>query len=143
MGILSGNSVSVLGSIKIWVFSCAGQIWVFPCAFTPSIFAGNSVPKLAVVEYNHSYGTCGVSNQYRRTYSTVSKINTKPWREVLWCRRRHNTIFDDDHDDAFERAVAMAEELELGDEHIDCANFDELASDGEEAQRAAQELEQV
>eukprot|EP00661_Eupelagonemidae_sp_cell13_P010200 gene10200-biopygen15313 len=52
-------------------------------------------------------------------------------------------IFDDDHDDAFERAVAMAEELELGDECIDCANFDELASNDEDAQRAAQELEQV
>eukprot|EP00661_Eupelagonemidae_sp_cell13_P023075 gene23075-biopygen17780 len=51
-------------------------------------------------------------------------------------------IFDDDIDDAFERAVAMAEELELGDEHIDRANFDELASDDEAAQRASQELEQ-
>eukprot|EP00661_Eupelagonemidae_sp_cell13_P013241 gene13241-biopygen1982 len=49
--------------------------------------------------------------------------------------------FDDDHDDAFERAVAMTEELELGDEHIDCANFDELASD-DEAPRTAHELKQ-
>eukprot|EP00661_Eupelagonemidae_sp_cell13_P008664 gene8665-biopygen3148 len=44
---------------------------------------------------------------------------------------------------AFQRAVAMAEELDCGDEFLDCEDFDEVASDDEEAQLAAQLLEQL
>eukprot|EP00661_Eupelagonemidae_sp_cell13_P008879 gene8879-biopygen4662 len=37
----------------------------------------------------------------------------------------------------------MAEELDCGDEFLDCEDFDEVASDDEEAQLAAQLLEQL
>eukprot|EP00661_Eupelagonemidae_sp_cell13_P023447 gene23447-biopygen4333 len=64
---------------------------------------------------------------------------TRPFLQILSCGTRPGRVRSLHP----ERTVAAAEKLDRGDEWIDCTNFDEVHSDDEEAQLAAQLLGQL